>query len=422
MSRFSKIGLFLTIAMLLTMVAPVFAQGGPVTYNSNQSDPDPRAFDEMIVQMWNEQHADMPVLHSTVAHEDFKQALRAYLVASPAPDVLTWFAGNRMNFFATRDLLAPIGDVWADNGFEELFPAGLQAASQVDGEYYFLPGWYYWWAVYYRPSLFEQAGITAEPQTWDELLGACDALNAAWITPITIGTKYRWTAAGWFDYLNMRINGPEFHINLMLLEESYTDERVVAVFDAWKELLDHNCFIEDPAAYDWQNALEFMIQGEAAMYLIGDFVRDSYPDELEDDLDFFQFPVINPDVPIGEDAPTDGWMMAANARNLEGGKAFMGWLGSSEVGRMVFEELGRIPANATDVDLANANRFQQKGIPMLQNADYIAQFYDRDTTPPMADAGMDAFMAFWDNPDDIANILADLDAERVRIAEEAAAE
>jgi ABC-type glycerol-3-phosphate transport system substrate-binding protein len=292
MPRFSKFSLLLVIAMLAVAASPVFAQGGPVTYNSNQSDPDPREFDQMLVQMWNEANPDTPVLHSTVSHEDFKQALRAYLVADPAPDVLTWFAGNRMNFFAQRDLLYNISDVWTENNFEELFPAGLQAASQVDGEYYFLPGWYYWWGVYYRPSLFEQAGIEGEPQNWEELLGACDALNEQGIVPITIGTKYRWTAAGWFDYLNMRINGPEFHIDLMLLEESYTDERVMAVFDAWNELFEHNCFIEDPAAYSWQEALDFMVQGDAAMYLIGDFVRDSYPDDQEDDLDFFQFPVI----------------------------------------------------------------------------------------------------------------------------------
>jgi len=100
----------------------------------------------------------------------------------------------------------------------------------VDGKQYFLPTSYYWWAVYYRPSLFEQAGITKVPETWKSVLGACDTLNAAGITPITIGTRYPWTAAAWFDYLNMRINGPQFHIDLMLLKESYTDERVKAVF------------------------------------------------------------------------------------------------------------------------------------------------------------------------------------------------
>jgi hypothetical protein len=29
-----------------------------------------------------------------------------------------------------------------------------------------------------------------------------------------------------------------------------------------------------------------MVQGEAAMYLMGGFIRDSYPDDQENDLDF----------------------------------------------------------------------------------------------------------------------------------------
>lgn len=420
MSRISRFGVLLTVALLVSMVVPVFAQGGPtyITYNSYNGDPIPRAFDEKIVGLWNEAHPDMPVEHSIVAHEDFKQAIRAYLTADPAPDVLTWFAGNRAQFFIDKGLIADISTLWTDYGFAESYAPGFTALATVNGKQYFLPTSYYWWAVYYRPSLFEQAGITKVPETWDEFLGACDTLNAAGITPITIGARFKWPAAAWFDYLNMRVNGPEFHINLMLLKESYTDERVRAVFEKWNELFEHNCFIEDPAAYDWQEAIDPMVQGQAAMYLMGQFILDSYPDEMEDDLDFFRFPIINPDVPVGEDAPTDGFFMSANARNLQGGLEFMAFLGSQEVQQMAFDELGRLPTR-TDIDISGADPATQKGIQLIQTADYVAQFYDRDTTPPMAEAGMDIFMRFWDDPSSIDQLLEELEAERLRNVEEA---
>jgi len=420
MSRISRFGVLLTVALLVSMVAPVFAQGGPtyITYNSYNGDPIPRAFDEKIVGLWNEAHPDMPVEHSIVAHEDFKQAIRAYLTADPAPDVLTWFAGNRAQFFIDKGLIADISTLWTDYGFAESYAPGFTALATVNGKQYFLPTSYYWWAVYYRPSLFEQVGITKVPETWDEFLGACDTLNAAGITPITIGARFKWPAAAWFDYLNMRVNGPEFHINLMLLKESYTDERVRAVFEKWNELFEHNCFIENPAAYDWQEAIDPMVQGQAAMYLMGQFILDSYPDEMEDDLDFFRFPIINPDVPVGEDAPTDGFFMSANARNLQGGLEFMAFLGSQEVQQMAFDELGRLPTR-TDIDISGADPATQKGIQLIQTADYVAQFYDRDTTPPMAEAGMDVFMRFWDDPSSIDQLLEELEAERLRNVEEA---
>lgn len=406
--KFSKRNIVFTLLLAVALVLPagLTAAQGPqyITYNSMHGDPIPRAFDEEIVAMWNEANPLTPVEHSIIAHEDFKQAIRAYLTAQPAPDVLTWFAGERARFFIDRGLIADISDVFEEYGFNETYAPGFLALASVDGKQYFLPTSYYWWAVYYRPSLFEQAGITEVPETWDEFLAACDTLNAAGITPITIGTRYPWTAAAWFDYINMRLNGPEFHIDLMSLKELYTDERVRAVFDYWQQLFDHNCFIEDAAAYAWQEALTPMAEGNAAMYLMGQFIVDSYPDELEDDLDFFRFPIIDPEVPIGEDAPTDGYFIAAGARNLEGGKEFLAFIGSQEVQQKAFDELGRLPTR-TDVDVSGASPATQKGIELIQTADYVAQFYDRDTTAPMAEAGLNAFSLFWSDPSSIYQIL-----------------
>ena len=419
------IALTLVLALLLSVVGFAFAQDS-IFYASNQSDPTVRALDEQVVALWNERNPDMQIFHSQIGHEDFKQAIRAFITASPSPDVMTWFAGNRANFFIERGLIADFSDVWNEPGFGDAYGAGFQslATNYLDGDgAYFLPGSYYWWGIYYRPSIFEAAGIESIPETWEDLLAACDALNEIGVSPFAIGTKFRWTWAGWFDYLNMRINGPQFHLDLMLLKESYTDDRVKAVFAAWQELFDHNCFIEDPSAYSWQEALNFLISGDAAMYLIGDFARPTAIDldpSIEEDLDFFQFPTINPDVPIGEDAPTDGWFMGVNGANQEMAKEFLTFLGSQEVQQLFLDELRLLPTR-TDVDISGVDEITQRGIEMVQNADMVVQFYDRDSTPEMADAGMDAFMAFADDPEDIDDILEELEEDRQRIAEEAAA-
>ncbi|MCZ7544367.1 MAG: hypothetical protein M5R40_12925 [Anaerolineae bacterium] len=70
----------------------------------------------------------MPVMHSIIAHEDFKQAIRAYLTADPAPDVMTWFAGNRARFFIDRGLIADISDMWVESGFDEALRPRLPGA------------------------------------------------------------------------------------------------------------------------------------------------------------------------------------------------------------------------------------------------------------------------------------------------------
>ena len=385
-----------------------------VIYNSMHGDPLPREADEELVQMFEEKYPDIDVVHSIVAHEDFKQAIRAYLTASTPPDVMTWFAGNRARFFIDKGLIMDISGVWEQEGWNEDYAKGFRALSTVDGKQYFVPTSWYWWAVYYRKSIFDEYGLEP-PQTWDEFLQVCETLKQNDVTPIAIGTKYRWTAAGWFDYLNMRVNGPEFHINLMLGNEKYDDPRVLKVFtDYWTPLLENGYFLEDAAAYSWQEGLQFMIDGSAAMYLMGDFVRDSFPDELEDDLDFFQFPVIDLSVPIGEDAPTDGYFIAADAQHPEGAKSFLAFLGSVEMQQYFAEKLGRLSTHS-GVDISVFSPQQQKGIAMMQTADYVAQFYDRDTTPEMADEGMNGFMEFWDDPDSISDILSRLETARQEV-------
>ncbi len=388
----------------------------PIMYNSYRSDPEVRRVDEMLVEMFNEQNPENPVQLSTVNHEDFKQAIRAFLVADPAPDVMTWFAGNRARFFIDKGLILDISDLWEEEGWNEQFPKGFRAMSEVDGKAYFVPLEWYWWAMFYRKSLFEEYGVTP-PETWDELLAACDTFNEAGITPITIGTKYRWTAAAWFDYINMRLNGPEFHLNLMLGKESYEDPRVRAVFEKWRELFDHNCFIDDAAAYSWQEGLDPFNQGDAAMYLMGQFILDSTAEEVQDDVDFFRFPIIDPDMPIGEDAPTDGYFMSVNANNVDGGKKFLAFMGGAEAQSVVVEELGRLAVNP-DVDASLYTPMQQKGLELINGADLVVQFYDRDTTPEMADVGMNGMMAFWDDPyndEALDDILAELEAARQEI-------
>ncbi len=400
-----RLGLVLMVVVFMITAFPVFSGGQAETvveskqtmviYNSMNGDPEPRRVDEALVAEFETENSDIEVVHSIIAHEDFKTAIRAYLTASTPPDVLTWFAGNRARFFIDKGLIMDISDVWESEGWNDSYAKGWQAMSSVDGKQYFLPTSWYWWAVYYRPSVFEKYGLT-EPQTWDELMNVCETLVDNGIAPFTIGTKYRWTAAAWFDYLNMRINGPEFHINLMLGKESYADDRVKDVFEKWGMMIEKGYFIENPAAYSWAEAIPFMADESAGMYLMGDFIRDSVPATISDDIDFFRFPIIDASIPVGEDAPTDGYFIAANSQNPEEAKKLLAKFGSKAAQEFNASELGRLPTNG-DVDTSMFNASQQKGIDMINSSDFVAQFYDRDTTPEMADEGMNAFMEFWDN-------------------------
>jgi multiple sugar transport system substrate-binding protein/raffinose/stachyose/melibiose transport system substrate-binding protein len=196
----------------------------------------------------------------------------------------------------------------------------------------------------------------------------------------------------------------------------------------WKELFDNKCFIENSAALAWQDAVTPFVQGKAAMYLMGGFITDTYDPAAkgtpaEGDLDFVRFPIIDPKMPVGEDAPTDGQFIAAKAANLDGAKKFMAWLGSLEVQQLQTDLLGRLPTR-TDVKTDKFTPAQQQGIKLVQTADYVAQFYDRDTTPEMAEVGLNAFASFFADQSEknVDALLKTLEENRARLAAEQASQ
>src|SRR5690606_29935218 len=82
---------------------------------SNASDPAPRERLAGQIENFNASQDQYTVEINTTAHEDFKQAIRTYLASDSPPDVLTWFAGNRMRFFSNNNLLMPLDDLYTEN-------------------------------------------------------------------------------------------------------------------------------------------------------------------------------------------------------------------------------------------------------------------------------------------------------------------
>ena len=147
------------------------------------------------------------------------------------------------------------------------------------------------------------------------------------------------------------------------------------------------------------------------MYLMGQFILDATSEEVAQDLNFFRFPIIDEDVPVAEDLPTDGFMVPAKAPHPELAKDFIAFLGSVEGQRLFAEDLGRLVTNK-DMDAEVYDGLTNKGRKMIDETDELAQFYDRDMDPELADKTMDSLMAFWYSPADYRNIMEEMEAHR----------
>src|SRR5215203_5928371 len=244
---------------------------GEVTLGSNYSDPVPKAGLAAAVEAFP--NKNVQVITNTVDHNTFQENITTYL--QNPDDVIAWFAGYRMQFFAAQDLLGPIDDVW-EAGLNDQMSEGFKLASTgQDGKMYFVPWTYYCWGIHYRPSLFEEKGWTV-PKTIDELMSLADNMKTAGIAAFALGNDGRWPAMGTFDQLNFRMNGYQFHVDLMAGKEKWTDDRVKAVFAQWESLLPlHQA---DANGRTWEEAAAAVVNKEAGMMTIGTFIGTQFPD------------------------------------------------------------------------------------------------------------------------------------------------
>ena len=95
------------------------------------------------------------------------------------------------------------------------------------------------------------------------------------IIPFAFANDGRWPAMGTFDQLNFRLNGYQFHVDLMAGKESWTDDRVKAVFATWTELLPFHQ--ADPNGRKWEEAAAAWSPSEAGMMTIGNFIGEQFP-------------------------------------------------------------------------------------------------------------------------------------------------
>jgi multiple sugar transport system substrate-binding protein/raffinose/stachyose/melibiose transport system substrate-binding protein len=380
-----------------------------LTFLTDHTSPRMRALDERIVRGWNQRRPDRAVTLLVLDHEELRNRLERYLTDARPPDVMTWFAGNRMRSLVDRGLMLDVASLWDTAGLTESYDPRFRRMAGDNGAAFFLPTSHYWWAVYYRPSVFESLGVPAPIETWADLWTASEALKAAGIVPFALGARHLCPAAAWFDYLNLRVNGPRFHGDLMSLRESYTDDRVRAVFTFWQRLLNEGWFLGAPAEYDEEEAVDAVMRGAAGMTLIGSYVSDEYAAESEPDLDFFRFPVIDPALPVGEDAPVDGYFVAGNSTAPDEAAAFLAHLGSRDVQQQTIEVMNVLPTR-NDVDINRGATHLAKGMNILRRADHLSQFYDLDTPWELADAGMQAFVSFLRDPARVDELLREVDS------------
>ncbi len=238
------------------------------------------AFAETHVEFWNDKmtNTDASILESLVnafsadsgldveiiSYPDvaaYQTAIQQSISGSSAPAMFTWWNGYQLETLAKNDLLLDLTEEWKNYYVPSGVSADVADSLSYDGKIYAAPYAVLNNTVIYNKRAFEKAGCTV-PTTFDEFLANCDKLLAAGITPIALKND-SWAGFIWFQQL-LAVYDVDLYFGVCDGSIAYTDERIVEVMNAWKDMFDKGYFAAPIGSADTAKAFA---RDEVAMVL-----------------------------------------------------------------------------------------------------------------------------------------------------------
>jgi raffinose/stachyose/melibiose transport system substrate-binding protein len=277
--------------------------------------------------------------------DEHKDALRVAAGTAEEPDIYFMWAGLGLGGeFVNLGVAAPLDEAYASTDWNERFTAPSLALTRYGDHQYGVPYAQHGMILHYRKDAFEQAGITEEPTTYEELLAANDALLAAGIQPIAFGGREGWHLMRLTDSLLETFCGAETHDALKFLEANWAEEPCAT--EAFNELARWNemgYLGEDFMGIGFQDANLQVFSGDAAMMLEGDWMAQQIGEAGENTDDYGILPF-----PTGTDRLYFfGEMLypAASSGQLDTAIDFVDHFSSNEVQQQFASAFGAISVN-----------------------------------------------------------------------------
>ncbi len=208
-------------------------------------------------------------IKSVAATGDYAPAIGTRIASGSIPDI--FMSGT----FGDAVLYAPQSELLNDETYwDRVQPSAI--ASIMDGQNKVaLPVQSQSWGLIYNVDVFEKAGIKEVPKTLTELKNVCETLKSQGITPFVAANKTDWTIhqsllfpisndakddpLGFFEKLNKAE---------ILLKDQAVMTRIADFFDLYKQYLQ-----DKPFSTEFDPACGIIAQGQAAMYLQGDWTE-----------------------------------------------------------------------------------------------------------------------------------------------------
>ncbi|APH45904.1 sugar ABC transporter substrate-binding protein [Microbacterium sp. 1.5R] len=341
------------------------------------------------VEFWEQTVADfekdnpgVTIDIQSIQNEDLDGKLQTALNSGDAPDIFLQRGGGKMAAMVKAGQLKDLTDAIDGPAADEI-PDASYSANSLDGKIYAMPVAVLPGGLFYSQDLFDQAGITENPTTLEELEVATEALKAEGIDPIALGAKDAWPAAHWYYWLALRECSSDT-LAAAADEMDFSDDcwvRAGEDLQAFAETEPFNSgFLTTPAQQGAGSSAGLIANHQAAMELMGAWnpgvIGSLTPDQKPlADLSWFPFP----EVEGGDGEPgsmmggVDGYSCSVDAPDAC--VDFLNYIGTSDVQTAYYKAFNAPPVN-TVAQEAVTEPYLQTILEAYNAAPYATQWLD----------------------------------------------
>ena len=280
--------------------------------------------------------------------EEYYNKLNALVAANETPDVFIVSPGPQLTDYVAPGVAAPLDDYLNKDGWKASFTSDAVFTQQTyDGKIYAVPLNTAAACCFYNTEMFDKAGAKV-PTNWNEMIDACDKLQAAGFTPITISAGTAWCLSMVAGYL-CEAEGVELP-KLADGSASWEDGKLES---ACNKLVQLSKYFQRTAAGDTNDvATANFYNEEAAILIQGSWVigqiNGSNPG-FESKCGVFQFPGVERVI-----AKSDSLCMSSTSKCPDGAAALIKYFTDDTAQKYTAEKGGKIPVTKVQYDASVA--------------------------------------------------------------------
>jgi glucose/mannose transport system substrate-binding protein len=332
-----------------------------------------------IYDLYRKQYPNVNIVHAGVAGGaglNFQSLALTKLQGGDPFDVMQMHVAKEALLYDPEQYLTPLEDLIEETE-GDVMPDDLKSVLTLNGHIYTMPiNIHRGNVLWVNKQIFADNNLTP-PTTFDEFFAVGDALKAKGIVPLAMGGANQFEQGVLFETVLIGTLGADDYQALWNGEIPMTDPRIAEALNTYKKMLTYTN--EDRDALSWDQATALVIEGKAAMNIMGDWADGEFKKAGKTADDYAGIPA--PGNAGIFDMVSDAFALPLQAPNKDNAMNFLRLIATKEAQEVFNINKGSICAR-TDCDYSKFDEYLQSSAADFKTSRVVASGWANEAIIP----------------------------------------